>query len=122
MKCPNCDKEMEDKSHSFWSMGDWDSETPSGWTEEHYCKSCKITFNNGNWEIPKKFERPTEKQIRTVLFINSKLDRNCEPLLKRQCWKFISKYFDEAKKQAEIDKEQQAEWLMEDYGGEFEYF
>jgi len=121
MTCPNCEKEMQDKSHSYWSIGDWDSDYPSGWHEEFYCKNCKIRFINGEWEIPKKFAKPTDKQIRTVLFINSKLGTNCIPLLKTQCWKFISENFEEAKKQAEYDREEYGEWYREEYG-EFEYY
>ena len=112
---------MKDKSYWYYGISDWDMDYPATLHEEHYCKDCRITFVNGKWKIPKKFERPTEKQIRTVLFINSKLGTNLTPLLKRQCWKFISKHFEEAKLQAKYDREEYFEWHREMYG-EFEYY
>lgn len=105
MICPNCDREMEDKSYWYYGISDWDMDYPATHHEEYYCNSCKIRYVHGKWEFPQHIQLATEKQIRTVHFINSKLGTNCTPLLKRQCWRFISKYFDEAKEVASCSRD-----------------
>jgi len=100
MKCPNCDKEMK---HSFkewevWGFAHWDCEHGDYCCEDkYYCSACRIKNINGKWTIPNKF-LPTEKQKKTILFINNHLRMDLEALTKRQCWLDIGKYFDEAKK------------------------
>ena len=40
---------------------------------------------NDKWEIPKKY-LPTEKQEKTILFINNHLKMDLKALTKHQCW------------------------------------
>jgi len=61
------------------------------------CKECKIKKVNDEWTIPKKY-LPTEKQVKTILYINNHLRMDLEALTKHQCWLDIGKYFDKAKK------------------------
>ena len=56
-----------------------------------------FSFENDTWNIPNKL-LPTEKQKKTILFINNHLRMDLEALTKHQCWLDIGKYFDEAKK------------------------
>ena len=65
--------------------------------EEYTCRSCKITYDGDKWTIPKD-KLPTEKQKKTILFINNHLNMDLEALTKHQCWLDIGKYFEEAKK------------------------
>ena len=101
MKCPNCDKEMKYKDKGYWgypfSTGD-EPDYPDWFPNDVYtCKECKIKKVNNEWTIPKKF-LPTEKQIKTILYINNHLRMDLETLTKHQCWLDIGKYFEEAKK------------------------
>ena len=101
MKCPNCDKEMKYKDKGYWgypfSTGP-EPDYPDWFRQDIYtCKDCKIKKVNDEWTIPKKF-LPTEKQIKTILFINNHLRIDLETLTKHQCWLDIGKYFDEAKR------------------------
>lgn len=121
MICPNCNNEMDDKSEQFWSIGDWDSDYPTGYSEKYYCKKCKIKYEDESWEIPKLFERATEKQVKTVKFINYHLGTMFVPLLKKQCCEIIGKHLSEAIKSKENDALQRAEWFREEYG-EFDYY
>lgn len=103
MKCPNCEREMKNKSR--WvqciSIAFWDEDYPMcEWYEEFWCWHCRIKYEEGKWTIPKKYERPTNKQIKTIKFINNTLNLTEEPILKNQCWKFINKYFEKAKLKA----------------------
>ena len=47
--------------------------------------------------IPEKYN-PTEKQEKTILFINNHLGMDIQPLTKHQCWLDIGKYFERAKR------------------------
>lgn len=101
MKCPNCDKEMKYTDKGYWeypfSTGP-EPDYPDWFRQDIYtCTDCKIKKVNDEWQIPKKF-LPTEKQIKTILFINNHLNMDLEALTKHQCWLDIGKYFDEAKK------------------------
>lgn len=97
MNCPNCNKEMKDKSYWYYGLGDYDMDYPSTLHEEHCCNSCNIKYVNGEWIIPKKYERATEKQVKCVHFICRELGIHYEPLFKRKTWEFINKYLDAAK-------------------------
>lgn len=96
MKCINCGQEMEYSEEfveDLWHSGCYHL------FKEHECKNCGITFTNNEWEIPDKF-KPTEKQIKTVMFITNRLEveEDTEKLItKKQYCNFISKYFDKAK-------------------------
>lgn len=126
MKCPYCNKEMKNKSqYETFRIIDF-----SGTCEDDYetklvpkyeCKDCNIKLNDNEWKIPKKYERPTQKQINTIRFINNTLDLDIEPLLKIQCQREISKYFNEAKRAKKTKREQYFEDIQEEYG-EFNYY
>ena len=101
MRCPNCNKEMKYKDKGYWgfpfSTGP-EPDYPDYIKYDSYsCTDCKIRCENGDWKIPKKYERPTEKQLRALLFINNRLGFDFEPLLKVQCWRFINLFFYKAK-------------------------
>lgn len=101
MKCPNCDKEMKYKDKGYWgypfSTG-IEPDYPDWFPQDVYtCKECKIKKVNDEWTIPKKY-LPTEKQVKTILYINNHLRMDLETLTKHQCWLDIGKYFDKAKK------------------------
>ena len=81
MKCPGCEQKMKHKSYKNPDKG-----------EKYTRPSCGIKNKNGNWKIPAEL-RPTEKQERTILFINERLGMDLEALTKRQCQKDIGKYF-----------------------------
>lgn len=118
MKCPNCEKEMTDKSYSkleeFYHWEDEDYYYRKNYYEKFICKDCKISFENNKWHIPNNLI-PTEKQKKTILFINNHLKMNLEALTKHQCWLDIGKYFDEAKKTPLYSDE---DWInMQEYFG-----
>lgn len=98
MICPNCGEEMKSIDHRFVGFGD----EPDYDTYEHIgdeCKKCHIKYNecSHSWELP-DILKPTEKQIKTVLFIQSRLDVPTGDLVtKKQYCDFIEKYFDKAK-------------------------
>lgn len=65
------------------------------------CNKCKIININGEWgewKIPEQL-KPTNKQMKTIAFIESRLDILFRPevCLKSNCSRFISKYFEKAK-------------------------
>lgn len=99
MKCPNCDREMDNKTYcKMEGFYHWEDEETYYHKIEHekfVCKLCKITYLDGEWKIPEKYN-PTEKQEKTILFINNHLDMNIQPLTKHQCWLDISKYFEKS--------------------------
>ena len=102
MKCINCLTEMKNKSYDYYGFGDWDMDYPASHHEEHRCPNCKCKYiredyGEGKWEIPKKVELPTEKQVKTILFINNRLMLSLEAITKQQCIRDIGKYFDKAK-------------------------
>lgn len=101
MKCPNCGNEMIDKSYSkmerFYHWEDEEFYYRDNYYEKFICNDCKISFENDTWNIPNKL-LPTEKQIKTILFINNHLNMDLQALTKHQCWLDIGKYFEEAKK------------------------
>lgn len=100
MKCPNCYKEMDHKfflkTEGFYDWEDQEIYYSENGHEKFVCKSCKITCLDDEWKIPKRYA-PTEKQKKTLLFINNHLGMDIEPLTKYQCWLDIGKYFKKAK-------------------------
>ena len=99
MQCPNCDNEMKYtlKEWEQWTLAHWDCEHGDYCREETYsCRVCKIKKVNGKWIIPQKL-LPTDRQIKTILFINNHLNMELEALTKHQCWLDIGKYFNTAK-------------------------
>lgn len=99
MKCPNCGKKMKYK-HGIGNYIDFSGTAEDGeleyYWEEYDCNACHITYDGENWDIPDKY-KPTEKQIRTILFINNHLNMDLKALTKHQCWIDIGRYFEEAK-------------------------
>ena len=125
MKCPHCDGEMEYKDDGCWgypfSTGDEPDYQVYFPKEVYSCKRCNIQKINDEWRIPKHYPRPTEKQIRAILFINNHLQTRHEPLLKSQCWRIINANLKNAVVHREASYEQRAEWYREDYG-ELDYY
>lgn len=117
MNCPNCDKEMKEKSYWYYGIGDWDMDYPATLHEEYCCIDCSIKWINGEWIIPKRYERATDKQIKCANFICRELGINYEPLFKRKTWEFINKHLDDAKRSREISFEcwceDNSDWLPE---------
>ena len=97
MNCPNCNKEMKDDSYWDYGIGSWDMDYPDVFHEKYKCKDCRIEYINGEWIVPKKFERATYKQVKCANFICNELGMKFEPVLKMQTWKFINTYLDKAK-------------------------
>lgn len=126
MNCPNCGKEMKDKSHMYYSIGAWDMDYPDAYHEEYWCSKCRIKYLNEEWIIPKKYERPTEKQISCTEFICRELGLDFEPVLKTQAWEFINKYFDKARKNkynrnhshqyySDFEDSDYRDWIVEEF-------
>lgn len=125
MKCPNCGKDMKDKSHAetiFFCTGDEPDYYPTEWIEEYWCRDCKIKYTkheyqNDEWKIPKKYERATDKQIKCAQFINRSLGTDFIPVLKHSTWQFIKKNLTAAKEVAQQRFcnwcEDNADWLPE---------
>lgn len=117
MKCPGCGREMdykiEDARHIDFS-GTAEDEELEFTIETYTCRHCKITNENGTWNISEN-KQPTEKQKNTILFINSRLGMDLEAVTKRQCWMDTKKYFEKAK---ETPKYSEDEYLdMQEYFG-----
>ena len=110
---------MKDKSYSkmegFYHWEDEETYYQKVEHEKFVCKECKIICFDQEWIIPKKY-RPTEKQEKTILFINNHLKMDIEPLTKHQCWIEINKYFDQAKNTPLYDDEYYLD-MQEYYGG-----
>lgn len=122
MICPNCEKEMTDKSHSVlltFLTGDEPDYYPTEWVEEYYCKECKIKFYKDEWTVPKKYPRATAKQIKCVNFINRQLGTSFDPVLKTSTWKFIRDNIDNAK---EVYDNLFTEWCEDNSDWLPEYF
>ena len=64
MKCPNCDKEMDNKSYckmeEFYHCGDKEIYYQKVEHKKFVCKSCKIIYLDDEWKIPEKYN-PTKK-------------------------------------------------------------
>ena len=98
MICPNCGKEMKSIRRRYDGFGD----EPDYDLYEHTgdeCRKCRIKYDEHycSWILPDSL-KPTEKQIKTVLFIQNRLDIRADNLVtKKQYCEFIGKHFDEAK-------------------------
>ena len=70
---------------------------PMAFNENKYsCNNCNIKYTNNTWEIPDEM-KPTEKQIKTIRFINKQLKLNLPYITKSQCWAETHQYFGAAK-------------------------
>lgn len=120
MRCPCCEKEMKYIEGGYWDFLKFADPT---WmiSDEYKCDTCNISYKGHQWKIPEKYNRPTEKQIKTVKFINQYLGFEFEPLLKTQCWRIINKYLKEAQKCKQAQVEQCAEDMRAWYD-EWDYF
>lgn len=101
MICPNCDIQMEYKNYCrlepFYHWEDEETYYQKIQHEKYICKFCNISYIDGVWKVPRKFQ-PSEKQKNTILFINNHLGMDLKSITKHQCWKDIGKYFESAKK------------------------
>ena len=98
MICPNCGSPMVE-AKDFRSFYHWEDEcTYYKLIDISKCNRCGITNEDGKWVIPESL-KPTQKQERTVVFIESRLDVYYDPevKLRRNCSEFIAKYFEKAK-------------------------
>lgn len=97
MNCPNCNKAMKEKEYFTLDFGyGMVGEEVYNRDVSYKCSSCKITYKNDKWIIPDEF-KPTEKQEKTLLFINNRLGTYFEPITKHQCWEIINNNFEKAK-------------------------
>lgn len=122
MNCPNCNKEMTDKSYSrtlTFLTGDDPDYYPTEWVEKYHCKDCGIICDDGDWTIPNKYPRATEKQIKCAMFINRQLGTDFTPVLKTSTWKFINEHISQAK---EVFDNSFSEWCEENSDWLSEYF
>ena len=122
MICPNCGKEMKPIRRRYVGFGD----EPDYDLYEHTgdeCRKCRIKYDNhyNSWILPDSL-KPTEKQIKTVLFIQNRLDIRADNLVtKKQYCEFIGKHFDEAKNTKEF-KYDIYEFDPEEYGYAEEFY
>ena len=116
MICPNCGEEMKSIDRRYVGFGD----EPDYDLYEHTgdeCRKCRIKYDehSHSWVLPDSL-KPTEKQIKTVLFIQNRLNIYADNLVtKKQYCEFIGKYFDEAKNTKEF-KHDVCEFDYEEYG------
>lgn len=122
MICPNCNKEMVNKSYSVtitFCTGDEPDYYPTEWIEKYHCKECRIKFEEGKWIVPKRYQLATQKQIKCVNFINRKLGTDFNPVLKTSTWKFIKDNIDKAKMRSDNAFsewcEENSDWLPEHF-------
>lgn len=122
MICPNCGEEMKSVDRHYVGFGD----EPDYDSYEHIgdeCQKCRIKYDNHSrsWVLPDAL-KPTEKQKKTVLFIQNRLNIRADNLVtKKQYREFISKYFDEAKSTKEF-KYDVCEFDYEEYGYAEEFY
>ncbi len=99
MKCPNCGKEMTDRSYSkleeFYHWKDEEYYYKRNHYEKFVCRDCKISIVNDKWNIPDNL-RATEKQVEACNFICRILNIEPPPLTKRAVWHFIHDHIEEA--------------------------
>ena len=101
MRCPNCGKPMKRQRSVFKPFYHWEDERVYYELENvAKCDKCDIVNSEGHWIIPDNLQ-PTEKQERTVAFIEHRLNVFYDPevKLRRNCSDFIAKYFEQAKKE-----------------------
>ena len=125
MKCPNCDKEMKDKSYWYYSLGGWDLDYPDELHEEYLCSSCRIKFVNGEWIIPKSMIA-TEKQINASKIIERNTGIEMPPPIKKLMWEYIGNNIELSKKKYEEYKKMREqsfeEWCEDNSDWLPEYF
>lgn len=92
MNCPYCNKKMvrKEKLNPFCDFAD-PSEPWLVEKEVYVCKDCGIKKIDGQWKIPHKYRRPTFRQTRDCKALATIYDVDFEPLLARQCKRFINK-------------------------------
>lgn len=90
--CPNCGKQMEDKSYSklepFYHWEDECTYYAKNYYEKFVCKDCKISLIDDEWKIPTNLEA-TEKQINACKFVSNMLRVESPPPVKHAMWKFL---------------------------------
>ncbi len=128
MNCPNCDKEMKDKSYEanvFFGFGDEPDYYPTRLIEEYHCKYCKIRYQDGDWFIPENF-RATEKQLNAGKIIEYNTGIDMPPPTKRLMWKYIQDNIELSKQRYEESKKAReqsfSEWCEENSDWLPEYF
>ena len=114
MKCPNCGKEMIDKSCSkLEECYHWEDEE-FYYKRNHYekfvCSECKISIVNDKWNIPDNLQA-TEKQVKTCDFICRMLNVESPLPVKTAMWQFIHNHIEEA-----IDISNKRKECFYDYG------
>lgn len=120
MNCPNCDKEMKDKSYWYYSFGSWDMDYPDQLHEEYWCPNCRIKFLNGEWTIPDSMIA-TDKQINAAKIIERNTGISMPPPLKKLMCKYIGDNMELSKKRYEEYKKER-EQLFEEWCEENSYW
>lgn len=125
MNCPNCDKEMKDKSFWYFGLGSWDMDYPDQLHEEYWCPNCRIKFLNGEWAIPDSMIA-TDKQINAAKIIECNTGISMPPPLKKLMCKYIGDNMELSKKRYEEYKKEREhsfeEWCEENSDWLPEYF
>ena len=125
MKCPNCSKEMKDKSYVYYGMADWDMDYPATLHEEYWCSDCRIKFINDDWVIPESMIA-TEKQMNAGRIIESNTGIIMPPPTKKLMWKYIQDNMELSKKMYEENKIRNEsdfdDWCLENSDWLPEYF
>lgn len=125
MFCPNCDKEMKDKSYWYFGLGSWDMDYPDMLHEEYWCPSCHIKYVNGKWTIPKSMAA-TEKQLNAGTIIERNTGITMPPPIKKLMCKYIGDNMELSKQRYKEYKkmrensfsewcEENSDWLPEYY-------
>ena len=115
MRCPNCDKEMKDKSYAYYGMGSWDMDYPDGYHEEHRCSRCKIRFVKDaqeEWTIPDSI-RATDKQLNAALLIERNTGIDMPPPIKKLMCKYIGDNIELSKRRYEEYKQAKEQLFVE---------
>lgn len=125
MECPNCNREMKDKSYAYYGIGSWDMDYPDQYHEEYWCPICHIKFVNKEWTIPESIIA-TEKQLYVGKIIEHNTGIEMPPPIKKLMCEYIGKNMELSKKKYEEYKEKKErlfeEWCEENSDWLPEYF
>ena len=116
MKCPNCNREMRDKTYSYYSfgnLGNWDMDYPDEYYEKHWCPTCCIEYINGEWNIPDSIIA-TDKQLKAGMIIEHNTGIKMPPPIKKLMCEYIGENMELSKRRYEEYKKER-EQLFEEW-------